>query len=126
VRVYPPVLRESVALLELGDGSYCLRTDDPVNVDRRQPLQFALIVEQQLNRLDVIVAVNAAAPDARLDVDVQPGDDPQKRQCGNWRSNQRARRMRMVAIECDYDAWGVRGGPRGRKFGGGPAATNPS
>jgi hypothetical protein len=26
----------------------------------------------------------------------------------------------------DYDARGVRGDPRGRKFGGGPADTNPS
>ena len=35
-----------------------------------------------------------------LDVDLQPGDDPQKGQCGNCRSNQRARTMRMVAMEC--------------------------
>jgi len=35
-----------------------------------------------------------------LDVDVQPGDDPQKGQCGNCPSNQRARTVRMVAIEC--------------------------
>ena len=34
------------------------------------------------------------------DVGVQLGDDPQKGQCGNCCSSQRARRMRMVAIEC--------------------------
>jgi hypothetical protein len=32
--------------------------------------------------------------------EVHPGDDPQKGQRGNCRSNKRARIMRIVAIEC--------------------------